>query len=175
MPRWARKIGGVAAALLLGLAASPSWGQAGGLAIAVKATYLVKFGSFVVWPAEAFPAPTSPFTICTAGTDGFGDLIDRAAAGQIVGDHRITVRHGFAPDCQILYVGGDASLLDAVANRPVLTVTDLPDSAPRKGIVNFVVQENHVRFEIDDRAAAESGLRISSQLMTLAVRARGRQ
>ena len=127
MPRWARKIGGVAAALLLGLAASPSWGQTGGLAIAVKATYLVKFGSFVVWPAEAFPAPTSPFTICTAGTDGFGDLIDRAAAGQIVGDHRITVRHGIAPDCQILYVGGDASLLDTVAHRPVLTVTDLPD------------------------------------------------
>jgi hypothetical protein len=38
-----------------------------------------------------------------------------------------------------------------------------------KGIVNFVIVDDRVRFEIDDAEAARRGLRISSKLLSLAV------
>ena len=43
-----------------------------------------------------------------------------------------------------------------------------------RGIVNLIVQENKVRFEIDDRTAMEDGLAISSKLLSLAARVRSR-
>ena len=38
-----------------------------------------------------------------------------------------------------------------------------------KGVVNFVIQDNRVRFEIDEDAAARTGIAISSKLLSLAV------
>jgi hypothetical protein len=142
---------------------------------AIKAAYLVKFGGFVEWPDSAFASPASPLVICVAGGQPFGALLDRAARGQSAGRHPIEIRVLQAvtrgSGCHMLFAA-DASAayaLAAVQGEPVLTVTDLPRTAPRKGIINFVVDDNRVRFEIDARAAAEAGLRISSQLMALAV------
>lgn len=73
----------------------------------------------------------------------------------------------------MLFAAGSSvdTALDAVRGQPVLTVTDLPPAAPHKGIINFVLQSNHVRFEIDGGEATRNGLRISSQLLALAVNA----
>ena len=49
---------------------------------------------------------------------------------------------------------------------PMLTVTD--SNAPKPGVIAFVVEHNHVRFDIDDAAAARDGLVISSKLLGLA-------
>jgi hypothetical protein len=36
------------------------------------------------------------------------------------------------------------------------------------GVISFVVIANHVRFDIDNAAAEDAGLRISSKLLSLA-------
>jgi hypothetical protein len=50
--------------------------------------------------------------------------------------------------------------------RPVVTVTDSGLSV--HGMISFVIENNHVRFDIDDALAAEGGLVISSKLLGLA-------
>ena len=60
-------------------------------------------------------------------------------------------------------------LLGAARGSPALTVTDVGQDAPEKGIINFVIADNRVRFEIDDRAAAQAGFTISSKLLSLAL------
>jgi hypothetical protein len=50
----------------------------------------------------------------------------------------------------------------------VLTVTDDAHGSSR-GVVNFRVLDNRVRFEIDNAAAAHNGLTVSSRLLALAV------
>jgi hypothetical protein len=81
-----------------------------------------------------------------------------------------------------MFIGGSqqqsiAEALAVVRGTPVLTVTDVsrPDAA--NGIIAFIIDNNRVRFDIDDRAAAENGILISSQLLNLArtVRPRGVQ
>lgn len=151
------------------------------LALAVKAAFLVKFEPYVTWPAQAFPAADSPFNLCVVGGTPFGALLDRAAAGQETAGHKIAVlRLGSVQaeaHCQMIYIAAaDAAamrqVLASVAGTPVLTVTDSVTDPADKGMINFVIADNRVRFEIDAGAAKRAGLDISSKLLSLAVSVR---
>ena len=179
--RWASVTTRGMAIVLLALASAGGTAHgddAGALELAVKSTYLYKFQPFVTWPDQAFPSPTSPFNLCIVGDDPFGAVIDRAIAGQSAGPHAMAVvrLRTAAPDvhCQIMYVGTHdpqtaLQSLAAVRGMPVLTVTDSTHDAAAKGIINFVIVENRVRFEIDTEAAMRNGLSISSKLLSLAL------
>jgi hypothetical protein len=153
------------------------------LEFAVKAAFLTKFVPFVDWPGGAFFAPDGSVHICVAGRDPFGDLLNRVADRQVVAGHSIVVQRLPAvtrdSGCQILFAVGSreqsvADMLAVVRGTPVLTMTDDSPDAQSRGIINFVIRDNRVRFEIDDNAAAQNGLTISSKLLSLAVRIVGR-
>jgi hypothetical protein len=141
----------------------------------IKATYLYKFAPFVDWPASA--AAASGFNLCIVGDDPVAAAVDQAAKGQTVAGKPIIVKHlpAAAPDagCAVMYIAGTdsqtvAQALVAMKGTPVLTVTDEASHPNDRGIVSFVIDANHVRFDIDDSAAARSGLVISSKLLGLA-------
>jgi hypothetical protein len=156
--------------------------QGTSLEYAVKATYLHKFAPFVEWPDPAAEFPGGEFIICVVGNDPLGAVLDRAVSGQDVAGRPIAV-HRFSdltsnPSCAVMYVTGSdaksiAGILAAVHGAPVLTVTDGATDPAAKGIINFIIQDDRVRFEIDDSAAAANGLTISSKLLNLAVHVSG--
>jgi hypothetical protein len=161
----------VAAMALCGPAAArPS------LDYAVKAAYLPKFVPFIAWPDGAFASPTAPVTLCVMGGDPFDGRLEQAAHHTRVGERLIAVRHLGGSDaqtsCHLLFLPADAdpgaaaATLEAVRGRPVVTVTD--SGMKLHGVISFVVEANHVRFDIDDGAAAQGGLTISSKLLSLA-------
>jgi len=163
---------GVAAALWSGLASSQAT-----LESEIKATYLYKIAQFVEWPPASFAA--TQFTLCVIGTSPFGDLLRQAVAGQRVAQLPIAVRNyrtiSGNPGCQLMYVTGSpeqsvANVLSLVAGKPVLTVTDGQTASNAIGVVNFVLADGRVRFEIDRREASEDGLAISSKLLGVATR-----
>ena len=145
------------------------------LDLAVKATYLYKLAPFVDWPQGAFAGPDSPFDLCVIGDDPFGPILDRAVAGQRVGAHPIIVHRlptaAARSGCELAFVEGskDQTVREALrqlSGSPVLTVTDNQAS---RGIVDFITEDGRVRFRIDDQAASENGLTISSKLLSLAI------
>ncbi|MGD0189480.1 MAG: YfiR family protein [Rhizomicrobium sp.] len=147
----------------------------------VKAAYMFKFPPFVEWPASA--PSSAPFDICIVGEDPFGNLLDRAAAGQRIDGRSVVISRYSEPSpgllrCQMMYVRGDpefdAQALSAVRGAAVLTITDAAEGDP-KGIVNFVISDNHVRFEIDIGGANRSRLGISSKLLNVALAVRNSQ
>jgi len=149
----------------------------GSLEYAVKATFLYKFAPFVEWPDSAFASPTSTFNLCLIGDDPFGGLVDQATVGQRIADRSIVVRHLSTVDgssgCHIMFVAGSkaqsvAQMLDAVRGSSVLTVTDSATKVQAHGIIQFIIQNNRVRFDIDDNAAAQNHLTISSKLLDIA-------
>jgi len=175
--RWAAAAAGLAACLGAGQAPADSTS----LELAVKATYLYKLAPFVSWPAQAVGGPTAPLVICVQGADPFGSLLDRAVDGQQTAGHRIAVVRlsllSQDAHCQMLYIAPAAApaaheIEAAVQGAPVLTVTDSIGDASAKGMINFVIADNRVRFEIDDAAAKRSGLQVSSKLLSLAVSVR---
>jgi hypothetical protein len=153
--------------------------DAGALEYAVKANFLYKFGDYITWPPQALGPANGPVTICVAGSDPFGTMLDEAVAGEVVAQRPIFVKRlaTVTPDagCHILYIGPSpsqsiAAALQAVAGQPVLTITD--SAFEDTGIINFLIRDNRVRFSIDQQAAAAGGLEISSKLLSLAVTVR---
>lgn len=176
------KRGGLLLLLILGLLPGSVRADMS-LEYAVKAAYLPKFIPFITWPESAFASPAAPFTICVVGQNRFEDRLDKAAMEARSGDHPVQVRHLAAPEpgCQLVFLtaGTDPALvqsaLEAAHGHPVMTVID--SGLKARGVINFVIQDNHVRFDIDDALAADGGLSISSKLLGLAhaVKPRGQQ
>lgn len=147
----------------------------------VKAVFLARFGSFVEWPARALRSASAPLTICVAGTDALADSVARAAGSGRSGSRpsvrRLdTVRPGSG--CDVLYAGGGrsqsvASSLRAVADEPVLTVTDARYGDTR-GMIHFVVVNDRVRFHVDQGEANRNGLRLNARLLAIALTVQGR-
>ena len=135
----------------------------------VEAAYLFNFGKFVGWPSGA--QPDSPFLICVIGQDPFGPVLDRTVASETlknrpVQDKRIS-RPQDATGCSILYISSSESarlskILSAIQEAPVLTVSDIPDFVQQGGMIQFVLREGRVRFEVNLAPTQRNGLAMSS-------------
>lgn len=168
------------AGLLFG---APASAQQQDLEPAVKATFVLRFASFVQWPAESFPAQTDPIVICVAGDARFAALVESAASGERIGVHSVVVRRLAAvpreAGCHVLYAAGApgqnvAQMLESVRGHAVLTVTDQLHSGTR-GMIHFVREGGRVRFHIDRDAADGAGLTVNSRLLAVALTVRSRR
>jgi hypothetical protein len=146
--------------------------QEASLEYRVKAAYLFNFTKFVDWPANAPPAD-APLTICVAGTSPFGHTLEETVRGELVSGRALTTRVVREPDgCHVLFIPkrvAAAPLLRQAGTRPILTVGESEEFLRDGGVINFVMQDGKVRFEISQDAAARAQLRISSRLLRLAV------
>jgi multidrug resistance efflux pump len=80
-----------------------------------------------------------------------------------------------AAGVHILFIGaGERARLSqhvaAVAGRPVLVVSETEDAIQRGATINFVLVDQRVRFEIALNKAEQSGLVVSSRLLSVATR-----
>lgn len=152
------------------------------LEYAVKATYLYKLAPFVNWPPGEFVGPDAAFRICVVGDDPFHGFLADAVVGRRFGTHAFEVLRLDAltadAGCQIAFIGKlpvqtTRQALAAVDGSPVLTVVDsaTPDD---QGIVQFVIRQGRVGFEINTSAAARNHLTISSKLLSLALEVNSR-
>lgn len=141
---------------------------------AVKASYLFKFAPFVEWPAESLTGTGGAFQICIAGHDPFGPVMDDVVRGQKIGGRAVAVRRLTGPpptQCNILYLGKQArddGLAFDTTGKPILTVSD-SESDTNGAMIQFLMRDGRVRFQINERIARASGLKISSKLLNLAV------
>ena len=141
----------------------------------VKAAFLFNFAKFVTWPTATFEGPESPIEICVAGRDPFGGALEETIGERTVRGRPVAVRRidgsEKVADCEIVFFA-DSERAPVLARRleraPVLTVGETAGFAEAGGIVNFKIEENRVRFEINPDAASRAGLRVSSQLLNLA-------
>lgn len=147
----------------------------------VEAVYLYQFGRFVQWPTQTTSA-SDAFSICVLGRDPFGAGLDSTIAGESINEQRLEAERitdvRDAHRCRILYISPseDAHLnaiLDSLHAEPVLTVSDAPDFMARGGMVEFILQDNRVRFEINVAVTQKAGLSVSSQLLKVAAAVRG--
>jgi hypothetical protein len=144
----------------------------------VKAGFLYNFTLYVAWPDDAFADDAAPFRIALYGTERIGAAFDQLTA-KTVRQRDVTVSPFSAlpgaarPPCHMLYIDTRdavvaAELLARVAGQPVLTIGHMPGFAEMGGMINFYLQDNKLRFEINPAAAKQAGLTISSQLLKLA-------
>ena len=159
----------VAALLIMAVIAGPA-AQAPRKETAVKAEFVLRFPEFVEWPVTGTDA--RPISLCLSPSHPFGKDVQASVVGQTRA-RRIIVRElkdrESVRTCDAVYVAPpDLPLLDTVADLPILTVGDQPDFCQRGGMINLLVIDGRVRFEIDLSRARRSGLKMDSQLLRLA-------
>lgn len=144
----------------------------------IKAGFIYNFAKLMEWPAPVFPQANSPIVIGILGdTDPFQGTLDDVLRGKQVNGHPFVVKHfKWKEDvrgCNILFVSSSAmphldELFRAIRGLPILTIGDTPGFAERGGIINFVLEDNRVRFDINVAAAKQANITISSRLLALA-------
>ncbi len=147
----------------------------------VKAAYLYNFGRFIEWPQNGAPAQARDFAICVLGQDPFGQALDATVSGeQIDGKNVVPVRIAKADEaggCRVVFISPSEGrqlkeILAILAKSSILTVSDMPKFVDSGGMVEFVISDQRVRFEINLAAARGVGLTLSSELLKVAANVR---
>jgi hypothetical protein len=147
----------------------------------VKAAYLFNFSRFVEWPAKTAETANDSFAICVLGRDPFGTALNTTVARETVAGKNVVAKQILSPQdadhCRVLFISSSEDrrlkqILDVLGTASILTVSDLPRFTERGGMVQFVLAENRVRFEVNSAITERAGLTLSSELLKVAVNVR---
>lgn len=143
----------------------------------VKAAYLYNFAKFVEWPERAFPAPAAPLHFCVLGGEEVRSELEHLVHGKLIAGRPVDVISIAGAEqsgsCHILFVnssrGGQVrQVLEVLRGSSVLTVGESQGFVEAGGIINFVLQDDRVQFQVNQKAATQAGLHISSRLLSVA-------
>jgi hypothetical protein len=138
----------------------------------IKAVFIYNFTQFIEWPAEAFESAEEPFVIGVLGDNAVGKYLEEAVVDERYKSRPIVIKYFPTPrdvgKCQVLYIGSLANPAKIAGDSPVLTIGERQDFMQQKGLLRFYKEGNKVRIEINDQAARDAGLTISSKLLQLA-------
>ena len=143
----------------------------------VKAAFLYNFAKFVDWPAEAFAGSNGKLVIGVIGDDPFGGSLDQAVSGKGINGRSLVIRrlkwNQDLRSCHIIFISSSErqrlpQIIQSLRGARVLTVGDMGQFNQQGGIINFILEANKVRFEINSRGADQARLKISSKLLSLA-------
>jgi YfiR/HmsC-like len=146
----------------------------------VKAAFLYRFTEYVDWPQPALQS--AQFTIAVLDDSHVAEELEHVVTGHQVKGRtpkvKLVHRAREATDAQIVFMGsGDEDahrrFIAGLNGRPVLIVTDEEHGLEEGSTVNFMLVDHRLRFEISLTAAARSGLKISSELLSVAARVEG--
>jgi hypothetical protein len=162
-------------AAVFGCAATSAADNAGVVEARIKAAFIYNFARFIEWPPGSAQGPLR------IGIQGSGNLIsplEEVVRGKTANGRSLeTADVGTASEaehCEILLIErSEASrvreIVQTLAGKPVLTVCD-GDNCLRDGaMIAFRIVDDSVRFQINQEAAEHSGLKISSQLLKVAL------
>jgi hypothetical protein len=147
----------------------------------VEAAFLYRIAGYVEWPPEALAG--QDFTIAVLGSDNIARELERILPHHSLKNHPAQARRirrlEELRDAQILFVGPEfndelKSIVSRVATHPILVVSASDHGLDDGSCVNFLFVDRRVRFEVSLTAADHVGLRVSSELLSVAVRVQGR-
>jgi hypothetical protein len=162
---------GVAGAVLAcALAQPPAHAQTASPEM-LKAEVIYRVLMFVTWPAER-EQPERGLQICTLG-EGRVEGALQALAGRPIRQLTVAVRRLARPEqyagCHLLYLPGpQPALRTALAEAPVLLVSDAAAMLEQGSMINLQVEDGRIVFDVELDAARRAGLTISTKLLRLA-------
>ena len=149
----------------------------------LKAAFIYNFIKFVTWPEDAGKQSES-IKIAIIGEDPFAKNFDPIVK-KTVKNKKIELMkyHDFNKiadsnslgQYQVIFICKSESenvtkIINSVAGKPVLVISGIDNFAELDGMIGFVKRDNKIRFEINLNAAKLADLKISSQLLKLALR-----
>jgi hypothetical protein len=123
------------------------------------------------------PDSSAPLRICILGRDPFGEELRNITKEKTVSGRKLQIDQLVdlqqARACQIVFIASSEraqlkEILEGLQGANVLTVADTKGFAEQGGMINFVLENDRVQFEVNRKAAEQAGLKISSKLLSVA-------
>jgi hypothetical protein len=143
----------------------------------LKAAFVGKFVKYVTWPVERLRESDAPLVVGVLGQDPFGDKLEAAFRNRKSDERPVLVRRftgidGLA-EAHVLFVPERETprlgeVLRAVKDAGLLLIGESDGFAARGGVINFYLEGDKLRFEINTESAKRQRLKVSSDLLKLA-------
>jgi hypothetical protein len=143
----------------------------------LKAAFVGKFVKYVTWPVERLRESDAPLVVGVLGQDPFGDKLEAAFRNRKPDERPVLVRRFAGLDdlaeAHVLFVPERetprlAEVLRAVKDVGMLLIGESDGFAARGGVINFYLEGDRLRFEINTESAKRQRLKVSSDLLKLA-------
>jgi hypothetical protein len=134
----------------------------------LRALFVQRMVKYVSWPEGIAPQNGEPFII--AATD-VRKLRSYFSEDQDLPEFKLV--QWPTEKCHVLVLTGTpermvAAILKRISGKPVLTIGQNPVNLRMGVVINFIMVNGKLKFQINPKAAARVGLEISSRLLNLA-------
>jgi hypothetical protein len=138
--------------------------------VSLKARVTLAVARFTELPTTA---PDSLLHLCVVHRQDDVGRAFRELNGQRAGAHIVEVVETAGGECDVLFVHSSAGLdLGIVpgSERALLTIGDTPGFLTRGGMIELLVVNDALRFDVNVTAARQRGVRFPAQVLKLARR-----
>lgn len=140
----------------------------------VQASYIYNIAKLVEWKDANMR--TGNFIIGVIGGANLYQELIKKYATKTIGKQQVEVRKLLDmsdANCHILFVGKDnltilPSIYKRLEGKPVLLITEYPDALEDGSVVNFIVVNNTLKFELGLAQAKKHRLEVGATLQQLA-------
>ena len=137
--------------------------------------FIYNFTKYIQWPASH---QSGEFVIGVLGNSPISADLEKMAANKMVGAQKIVIKKfkslSEAAECHILFIPNNANLnfediQTKFKGKPTLLITEKSGLAQKGSGINFVLQDNKWKFELNEAATQSAGLKVSKELSKLAI------
>jgi hypothetical protein len=139
-----------------------------------KSVFTLNFIRYIGWGEDA---KQGDFVIGVLKSPVVADWLQKQSVGKKFGNQNVVIKEFHSVeelvDCQVLYVGSSynffryAEEIKTVLGKSSLLITELEGAVKKGSMINFVVREGVLKFEVSESNAQLSGLSISSKLSSM--------
>jgi len=143
----------------------------------IKATFLYNFTKYIDWPEKY---KEGNFSIGVLGTTPFYNDLNTLLSTKTVGNQKFEIKsfpkvEAISGICHILFIPAENSamlpdVLKKLKGKSTLIVTEKLGLAKQGSAINFIIENNKQRFELNKSNIEKYNLKVSSTLEALAIK-----
>ena len=140
----------------------------------VKSAFLYNFTKFIEWPETQGQLE---FVMCVAGNDALYEKLIETVGGKtsrgLAIKFNVTGHLNQVQNCQLVYLRFSetdriSDWVAALSDRAILTVSDNDNFIKLGGMIQLLIDNGKIRFDINRSATNRADLKVSSKLLGLA-------
>lgn len=144
--------------------------------IVMKAAFIERFTRFIEWPDNSFD-DTATFKILILNDQSFAKNMEILYATTKIKGKKVVVHNSddyyTINNCQMVFLSSSCrkkleEILEYSKKYNVLTIADTDGFCEKGVMINFFIEEDILRFEINTKEVKESNLKISNFLVNVA-------
>jgi hypothetical protein len=139
-----------------------------------KVGFIFNFTKYTDWPDNVMSS--NELLVCSLSPQPLSGRLGALQGQQVQGrtlQLRPSARAAEWQACHVLFIAAEDSqrldsVLKTIARHPVLSISDAPNFVEAGGIIGLNLRDGRIRFVINQGAARQAGIKLSSQLLKLA-------